>query len=234
MKKSIFLLSVAFFAIFSVSAIFTEQKVVHSINLSLPYEHRTVEIEDIFADSEVNPPDTVTLNYFSANFNWNRMAIYDSGFSFLLGMGIGFTTAVPQAFFTDFLSGVRTDIKTGWGFAPINTDKMILAFHGFIAVNLRYLKAEEERAQTGSNANYTTYAYHIFDYDMPIGIDGVFVFKLGDSFALFTGLDLSTNLFGVGMYDADDHGEGGSEGYEFTYGFTGINVTPRIGICWVF
>ena len=106
--------------------------------------------------------------------------------------------------------------------------KMIFALHGFIAFNYKFLSDTEDVYYDGYKSS--------IDYDIPcftseIGIDAVFIYHLSERFGLFSGLDISTALFGFSTVHM-------SEGYfsdTFPMDISGkINAVPRFGFCWIF
>ena len=62
--------------------------------------------------------------FAGVDFNWNRMTVNESGFSFLIGLGLGYT--IENSNDSDALDGRRgfdSEVKIGWGVAPIRSEK---------------------------------------------------------------------------------------------------------------
>ena len=233
MKK---IVAIWFFIFSSLFSIFAEGLVVHSLNISVPFGHNTWDV-DYPADAFFNADSKVGVNSEEINFNWNRMTVGDEGFSFLFGMGVGFAAAEPKKFVIDSMVGWNYAVKLGWGFAPVRTEKMILAFHGIATFNLKFLFYKEEVSYSADGSNKIveseTYDYNVVDFGNAIGADVVFIYRPRPVFALMAGLDVTTNFIGFGFCEID-YTDSPSDLLPIFYGFTGINITPRIGICWVF
>ena len=231
MKKIITMFAVAAVA---VSATFADQ-VMHALDFSIPFENRSLKVSGDH-DDYFDKLDVSTTGF---DFNYDRMAVGDSGFSFIFGIGMGYNSVNLD------LDGYDVDtnnydlrLKLGWGGSPIHSDKMLLSIHGFTGMDFK--------AGVGEKSDVD---FVFIDYSMPIGVDAVFAIKLTDTFGLTAGLDIFTNIFSAGLltseYEYKEYHSGSyySSGYYTTEiettsdflssVFNGFNITPKIGICWI-
>ena len=209
-------------------------QVMHALDFSIPIENRTYSLDGDIGDYD----DKIDTSAVGFNFNYDRMAVGDSGFSFIFGLGMGY----EKLSFDDYVDFNNYDmkIKLGWGGSPIHGDNMLLSIHGYTGFDIT--------AGAGSKSG-TDWIFA--DFGMPIGVDAVFAIKLSGSFGLTAGLDIGTNLFKVGglfgeyKYEYEEYHSGYYSGYYTTETetksssdfvscvFNGFSITPKIGICWI-
>ena len=150
----------------------------------------------------------------------------------MFGIELGFTAGKFPDISSDFFSGGLFNSiagKFGIGFAPLQNEKYILAFHGFSELNARLLDCNTKYAVGNSSDNLH---YTVFEGNLVMGIDAVFLFKMGQIVSLFSGIDVSTIVIGNGSLTAER--DSGMDFKEVTYKnyFNGINIVPRLGLCW--
>ena len=145
------------------------------------------------------------------------LTVYDNRFTMIWGGGIGYTKASLEEKFGDTdLDGIHLTGKFGAGFAPLNTEAMTLAFHGFMGINARPISG---------SANDVDYS--VAPVGLALGADVFYVYRISPKFGLNVGLDLSFDIIGSGTYKI----EAGNNKYEYDLGYTSFNLEPRIGAC---
>ena len=200
--------------------------ILHSLNFSVPFSSKTLTLEDDWGDIEVD------ADFTGFGINYNLMSVSKNGLSFIGGAGIGYagmnTTWKDAALdYSSDAGGAYLGGKFGVGYAPLNTDKIVLGFHGFIGINTSLVVGDGEYT-------YTEYGYAhsknetctITNVCCPLGIDAMFAYKLSKTFGLTAGLDLSLNLVDKGKYGLHKHDD------SFSANGSG-NVELRFGICWI-
>ena len=224
----------AFAAIFALTATFaeSEKKVVHAIHLAVPIQFETWESTKSIIASHVSEKPNNDITFCGANFAWNKMSANESGFSFLIGMGLGATVASSGDLKSlDGQKGFESDLKLGWGFAPIRSENNILAFHGFINLDFKYLDNDKTKTmkEQSIELNYITECF-----EFKLGIDAVFVHHFSEHFGLFTGLDVSTTVLGYSAVFVSSDNKSIIDNESYSFDISGkINIIPRIGICWI-
>lgn len=224
MKKHLFTILFALFAVFSSHA---EKTIVHTLNFSVPIERQTWEDEG-YSD---NP------SFWGISFNWNMLTVHKSGYSFILGLGHGGTGGKwhNDTYGDVDPFGLDSNFKLGLGFAPLQNEKMILAFHGFWGFSTKIMFATDiSYRETGTDGRDRNSDFLIFDFTNVIGFDAVFAMKLSDVFGIMAGIDVSTNFIGGVIYTESDSGSDFSDDiWGFGVPFGKVNVVPRFGICWI-
>ncbi len=206
---------------------FADGTKIKGLSLSLPVSSKTWNV-DWFDDDDDDDYIDVDSDSVSFDVNYNSMSVSsgeDWGFSFLFNVGAGYTstTLSCEKWPVDYdLTGGNINLKFGWGVAPLCRENIILAVHGFIAVDGSYVE--------GTKLNTD---YHAVDLDFMIGGDCFCVIPLSDGFGLTLGLDIAANAAGAGVLSYSTGDDDDDSGDAFTYSGSGVTVTPRIGICWI-
>ena len=220
MKK--LLIAAAACCVMSVSA-FAEFS-VKSLNLSMPISQKTWDAED----DDTGDHTDIDSSSISFDVNYTTMSVKggrDWGFSYLFNVGAGYTdtTLSPKGSSVDLdLTGGNINLKFGWGVAPLCREKIILAVHGFVAVDGSYVEGTKSFVD-----------YYALDIDFIIGADCFCVIPLNDGFGLTAGLDIGVNAAGGGIFSGSNDSSTISFTKYFSYSGSGVTVTPRIGICWI-
>lgn len=227
MKKILTMLVLSAIAL---SATFADQ-VMRALDFSVPIENKKYTLSGDLGDDFI---DKTGVEAYGFNVNYDRMAVGDSGFSFIFGVGLGYDLVTLDFDGYGFdTNAFDLKVKFGWGGSPIHNDKMLLSIHGFTGLDLK--------AGTGSeHIDGMDFDMVLVDYSMPIGVDAVFGIKLSDCFGLTAGIDISTNIFGfgalLGEYEEKEeyyYTVSESTGDVISYVFNGFSITPKIGICWI-
>ncbi|MEE0885362.1 MAG: hypothetical protein UIB61_00480 [Treponema sp.] len=204
MRKFLILACIAMF--FSVGAFAKET--AQNLDFSIPVDTRELDFSSDDFPKDLNEKST------SFDFDYSMMTINESGFSFIFGANVGYTSTKLDGF--DDLTGLDLGIKLGWGGLPVNTNNFLLGFHGFFGFGFRSLKLNESSVD---------YKFSLFN--IKLGADVVAIYRFSDNVGINAGVDLFTNLPAVGTLYADtssdDHG----------YGFScmgGIGVVPKVGV----
>lgn len=219
MKKTIALLIAAALSVLAAQA---EKRVVISVNASVPIENQ----------KWVDESDDERVQIRGLTFDFNLMTVRECGYSFIVGTGIGGAKTQSDSGIlgeTD-LSGLSTKFKIGMGAAPINRENTVLAFHGFLGLNTKFLLGI---------TNEPVFYDDIFCVNAVLvaGIDAVFVKRFSDTFGIFAGIDISTNLIGTMVYSPmeDEECITGTSSDIWGFGIAPglVNVVPRFGISWL-
>ena len=231
MKKMFLIVTVS--AVLSLTSVFAESgKIIQSLHLSVPIQTETWKSESSMISSRLADKKNNDILFYGVNLNWNRMTLGEGGFSFLFGMGLGATSAISDDFKgIDGNKGFNSDIKLGWGFAPLRSEKNILVFHGFFGFNFKYLTGSDTRTSDDCSADLDYTAEH---FALALGIDALFIHRFSDSFGLMAGLDVSTTLYGFSFFFIDSSNQFVIENESYSFDFFGkVNFVPRIGVCWI-
>lgn len=215
--------------------LFAENTSVHAFHFSFPIEASTFEAKKSHSRKYFDFGDTVDEKSFGAFINWNKLIVKESRLSFVFGVGAGFMAMkVPDISSDFFIGGLVNAVsgKFGVGFAPLKTEKYLLAVHGFSELKGGVLDCDASSyLETVSDELH----YTVTEVALTSGVDGVFIVKLGERLSLFSGLDISTVIFGGGSLGVSRDGSH-SDSDELTYrhSFSNIAVVPRIGLCFGF
>ena len=192
-------------------------KSLQSMNFYLPLESETWKIKAINFD----------WSSTSYQFGWTRYKTEANGYSSLFGLGIGFLNGSIK----DELSRNKTDLKgldfnlkLGIGMAPLSNE-LIVAVHFLCGLDLKLIEGDV-RTDT---RKYNPGAVYI---DAVIGGDLIIGYHVFDSIGVIAGIDITTNAYGIGAYYNDPARI--TKTSKLSYLFTGINVTPHIGMFFVF
>lgn len=192
-------------------------KSLQSMNFYMPIESETWKIKAINYD----------WSSMSYQFGWTRYKTETNGYSSVFGLGIGFLNGD----FKDELTRKKTDlkgldfnVKLGIGMAPISNE-LIVAVHFLCGVDLKLIEGDVKT----ETHKYNPGAVYV---DAVIGGDVIVGYHVFDAIGVIAGIDITTNAYGIGAYYNDPARL--SKTSRISYLFTGINVTPHIGMFFVF
>ncbi|MBR1991281.1 MAG: hypothetical protein IJ986_03290, partial [Bacteroidales bacterium] len=208
--------------------------------------------------------------------NWNRVRVEESLYSSVVGLGISYIMSEWDGGGKKNIefNGLDANFKFGFGISPL-TDRFTLAIHMIFAFDYKMQKAvfkkkisdfqmfqsldmPDEISKTNLELKYTAH-----NLDLELGGDLIIGYQFTKSFGVLAGVDITTNMIGVGALmsssDAPDGLEDSaramassqysnysdeikeleafSEGDDirfFLYNTTGLNIVPRIGIFFAF
>ena len=212
--------------------LFAENVCVHSIHFSSPLEFRLLDKNNSPSRKYFDLDSEFNAEYYGACINYSRLVVRESRLSFLLGcaLGAGFVKIPELA--SDYMFGELFIVKGGAGFAPVLTEKMILAFHGFCGFNFRFYDytSNYEAGDISDKLDLSG-----TEYNFVSGLDAVFVLKLGQRVSLFSSLGVSTIPVGWGNICAERDGAV-SDFSELSYKniLNGVSIEPGIGLCFGF
>lgn len=192
-------------------------KSLQSMNFYLPIESETWKIKAINFD----------WSSVSYQFGWTRYRTDANGYSSIFGLGIGFLNGSLKDEITrkkTDLKGLDFNLKLGIGMAPISNE-LIVAVHFLCGLDMKLIEGDV-RTDT---RKYNPGAIYV---DAVIGGDLVVGYHVFDSIGVIGGIDITTNAYGIGAY-YNDPGRL-SKTSRLSYLFTGVNVTPHIGMFFVF
>ncbi len=245
-----------------------DYKSLQSFNFSIPIQSETYGLK--------SPDYDVDASHFGFGINWNRVRVEESLYSSVVGLGISYIMSEWDGGGKKNIefNGLDANFKFGFGISPL-TDRFILAIHMIFAFDYKMQKAvfkkklgdfqmfqnldmPDEISRTNLELKYTAH-----NLDLELGGDLVIGYQFTKSFGLLAGVDITTNMIGVGALmsssDAPDGLEDSaramassqysnysdeikeleafSEGDDirfFWYNTTGLNIVPRIGIFFAF
>lgn len=245
-----------------------DYKSLQSFNFSIPIQSETYGLK--------SPDYDVDASHFGFGINWNRVRVEESLYSSVVGLGISYIMSEWDGGGKKNIefNGLDANFKFGFGISPL-TDRFILAIHMIFAFDYKMQKAvfkkklgdfqmfqnldmPDEISRTNLELKYTAH-----NLDLELGGDLVIGYQFTKSFGLLAGVDITTNMIGVGALmsssDAPDGLEDSaramassqysnysdeikeleafSEGDDirfFLYNTTGLNIVPRIGIFFAF
>ena len=196
---------------------FRKNKTLQSYNFYLPIESEKWEIKS----------QKHEWNSLSFQFHWTRYKMQENGFSTLLDLGAGFVTGKLNDKYFDGkirFNGIDLNMKSGLGFAPISND-FIVAFYLIGGVNLKMLNGRITVDDKKINP-FTVFVDAIIGGDFTLG------YQFFESAGILAGIDVTTNAFGIGGYSREISKT--SKVTQMKYIFSGINLTPHIGIFFAF
>lgn len=204
MRKFLMLACVA--AVFSAGAFAKET--VQNLDFSIPVDTRELDFSSDDYPKDLDEKST------SFDFDYSMMTINESGFSFIFGANVGYTSTKLDDL--DDLTGLDLGIKLGWGGLPVNTNNFLFAFHGFFGFGFRSLTLEE---------SYIDYKFALFN--IKVGADVVAIYRFNDKVGINAGVDLFTNIPAVGTFEKER--DSGDDSYGFSC-MGGIGVVPKVGV----
>ncbi|MBQ3839625.1 MAG: hypothetical protein II819_06700 [Fibrobacter sp.] len=245
-----------------------DYKSLQSFNFSVPIQSETYGLK--------SPDYDVDASHFGFGINWNRVRVEESLYSSVVGLGISYIMSEWDGGGKKNIefNGLDANFKFGFGISPL-TDRFILAIHMIFAFDYKMQKAvfkkklgdfqmfqnldmPDEISRTNLELKYTAH-----NLDLELGGDLVIGYQFTKSFGVLAGVDITSNMIGVGALmsssDAPDGLEDSaramassqysnysdeikeleafSEGDDirfFLYNTTGLNIVPRIGIFFAF
>lgn len=164
-------------------------------------------------------------------FSWTRYRVNESGYSSVFGLTLGYVTGEmePEHNGRGFggkgldLSGMDFNMKFGWGMAPVASDN-IVALHVLMGLDFKMVE----------NDDYRGYELSTFVFDVLLGGDFIVGRRLTDNFGIIAGVDVTTNLFGIGAFSYDRDDDYSDDSWGINYLFSGINVVPHVGVAFIF
>ena len=200
-------------------------KSLQTLNFVIPIENETWDIDDL---------GDVEWSSVGFEFSWTRYRINENGYSSVFGLSLGYISgeAEPEKSSRSIdMEGMDFNLKFGWGMAPVMGDVNV-ALHILMGVDFKMLENDDFRIGTSESSNSVEYSATYFD--IMLGGDMVVAFQMTESFGLIAGVDVTTNIFGLGVLslDADDWSTDDSWG--INYLFSGINIVPHIGLAFIF
>ena len=193
---------------------------LQTLNFVMPFEHETWDMNS-------DGPGDVDWSSFGFEFSWTRYRVNESGYSSVFGLTLGYVTGVmePERVKKDLdLSGMDFNMKFGWGMAPVAND-MIVALHVLMGLDFKMVENEDD---------YPGVEYSTFVFDVLLGGDFIIGRRLTDNFGIIAGVDVTTNLFGMGAFSYDHNDDYSDDSWGISYLFSGLNVVPHIGLAFIF
>ena len=243
-------------------------KSLQSFNFSIPIQSETYGLK--------SPDYDVDASHFGFGINWNRIRVEKSLYSSVVGLGVNYIMSEWDGGGKKDIkfSGLDANFKFGFGVSPL-TDRFILAIHLIFDIDYKMQKAvfkkkigdykmfqglgiPDEVAKTNLELKYTAH-----NLDLELGGDLVVGYQFTSSFGVLAGVDITTNMIGVGaLMSSSEVPDGLKEGVEgmtsaqysnypdemneldafsdhddirfFLYNTTGLSIVPRIGIFFAF
>lgn len=193
------------------------RKTIQSMNFSLPIESERWKIK----------PQRFDWKSIGYQFSWTRYGTEENGYSSVFGLGIGFLTGDLEDNID--MKGLDFNIKVGLGMAPISNN-LIIAFHFICGLDLKIVEGD---ISVQTDARHTYKFTHGSAYiDAFFGGDLIIGYHIFESLGFISGVDITTNAYGIGAYYTDL--EQKSKVYKMSYLFTGVNITPHIGLFFLF
>lgn len=210
-------------------------RTLQSFNFALPVENETWEVDNTHID----------WNSIGYEFNWSRYRINDNKLTSVLGISIGYVAGDTEAkknLKGPDLDGLDFNLKFGWGMAPLS-DNLIVAFHLLMGFDIKAVEGDLDAPPITESSYYngssvvassdTSSADYSATYiDALLGGDLIAAYLFNEAFAVVGGIDITTNVLGVGIYSYDNHNSKDRE--VLSYMFSGINIVPHIGIAFIF
>ncbi len=245
-----------------------DYKNLQSFNFSIPIQSETYGLK--------SPDYDVDASHFGFGINWNRIRVEKSLYSSVVGLGLNYIMSEWDGGGKKDIefSGLDANFKFGFGVSPL-TDNFILAIHVIFAFDYKMQKAvfkkkigdykmfqglgiPDEVAKTNLELKYTAH-----NLDLELGGDLVVGYQFTNSFGVLAGVDITTNMIGVGaLLSSSEVPDGLKEGVSgmtstqysnypdemneldafsdhddirfFLYNTTGLSIVPRIGIFFAF
>ena len=191
----------------ALSAMVFAKETVQNLDFSIPIDNRELDFDDDIGK--------ITEKSTSFDFDYSMMTINESGFSFIFGANIGYTSTKFEKM-DDPFEGFDLGMKLGWGGIPLNMKNFVLGFHGFFGFGFRTL-----------NMSVSSLDYKLTVFNTKIGADLIAIYRFNDRVGVNASVDLLTNLPAFGALDVD--GPGVSQNYAFAC-MGGIGVVPKVGV----
>lgn len=227
--KKILAICVAFLC---VAVAMAEKRIIRSVLLSVPIDYQYVhEPPSNKADYNYGDdgytmyPYRDLLKSTSVNVEFNKMRVKDSNFSTIFGIGLGYTSSKwddskVYIFDSNYNRTIMSfdskynlfnmNLKFGLGGAFVNTEKVILAMHGFIGMSAKIGKSNDE------------WKTLLFSGTGHAGFDFALAVLFTESIGLSAGLDVAY----MGGWVADqDYLAGPAHGF---------SIVPKVGVAFAF
>ena len=196
---------------------------LQTLNLAIPVENETWEM-----DSD-GPGDT-EWSSVGYEFSWTRYRVNESGYSSVFGLTLGYVSGEMEPERANRgvdLSGMDFNMKFGWGMAPVAND-VIVAMHVLMGIDFKLIENEDD---------YPGVEYSAFVFDVMLGGDLIVGFRVTENFGFVAGVDVTTNLLGLGAFSYDRNNSDDYDDYDDSWGisylFSGINVVPHVGVAFI-
>ena len=197
---------------------------LQTLNFVLPIEHETWDMNS-------DGPGDADWSSIGYEFSWTRYRVNESGYSSVFGLTLGYVSGEMEPDRANRgidLSGMDFNMKFGWGMAPVAND-VIVALHVLMGLDFKLVENEDD---------YPGVEYSSFVFDVMLGGDFIVGFRLTDNFGIVAGVDVTTNLFGLGAFSYDRSYSDDYDDYDDSWGinylFSGINVVPHVGVAFIF
>jgi hypothetical protein len=193
---------------------------LQTLNFVLPIEHETWDMNS-------DGPGDADWSSIGYEFSWTRYRVNESGYSSVFGLTLGYVSGEMEPDRANRgidLSGMDFNMKFGWGMAPVAND-VIVALHVLMGLDFKLVENEDD---------YPGVEYSSFVFDVMLGGDFIVGFRLTDNFGIVAGVDVTTNLFGVGAFSYDHNDDYSDDSWGISYLFSGINVVPHVGVAFIF
>ncbi len=180
-----------------------DYKSLQSFNFSIPIQSETYGLK--------SPDYDVDASHFGFGINWNRVRVEESLYSSVVGLGISYIMSEWDGGGKKNIefNGLDANFKFGFGISPL-TDRFILAIHMIFTIDYKMQKAvfkkklkdfqmfqglgmPDEISSTSLELKYTTH-----NLDLELGGDLVIGYQFTKSFGVLAGVDITTNMIGVG------------------------------------
>ena len=205
---------------------------MQTLNFVLPIENETWDIDD------VGDADWSSVGF---EFNWTRYTVNNGGYSSLFGLTVGYVSGDMEPEKSDMsveMGGFDFNLKFGWGMAPIAGD-VTVAMHILMGFDFKFVSNDDVSGYSDDDDSYyydygskVDYEFSAFCMDMMLGGDLIVAFKLAESIGLVVGIDVTTNLFGIGFLSVDAGNS--DDSWSIDYEFSGINIVPHVGVAFGF
>ena len=238
MKK---LVVVAAIAVLFVTNLFAIDKTIHSIGVSSPWDIKF-------------PYEDYTDCFGGADFSYTRMSVANSGFSFIMDMGLGIqgtnykwpiynTIRYSNSGSYDYFYinneanlkafGPNTYFKIGWGGSPINNFDNTLSIHGFTGVNLKILHGNGIYYQhiSGTEIEKGDISAYLINYSVDLGLDVVYAKQLDDTFGILASLDVFVpvgDITAIFIDSAEYINSFGDYSQSFSYDYSSVKFCKGI------
>lgn len=227
MFKSIKVVPVAlmFLALTSFAQNNEKNSVLHTFNFALPIEHETWSIPSWYGKTSEDK-----WSFLGFQFNWTRYFVGQKGYSSLVGVTAGYTKEREG----DNFSGFDLNAKYGWGYSFV-VDKIIFAFHGIVGIDMKYLYYNDKDQGPYGTELDSYIISKIPVVDLIGGAHAFIDYRFTEKLGVTAGVDLTTNLLGLGTYYRSFYEKETDERYyndrhDVYYFLSGINVVPRVGV----
>lgn len=220
---------------------------IHTIGFNIPIQSQlwTYKTDKAFG-TNFDKKYEVEYDISSVGFNfmYNHLYVKKNHFSRFIDVQIGWTSFKIDEFkFNDVkfnlsdmvdpteLSGFSTRYMFGYGGAPLNLDKVVLAIHGTFGADMKIATAENTKGSLKSEALFLGLSTFI-------GANVQCSVRLAGSFGLTAGMHMYTNLvgFGVGGWTETNTVTGKEENNKDSSLINPgrFNIDLKFGICFMF